>query len=145
MIYNIAYNWFLLFYFAAGLIFLIQGLVWYRRPESLLGILQNAAEHDKKPTILLKSLRYFLLFTLISIFFSFFPFSPFEFGFAFVCLILMYFAGSMLLKWDEYKEIVQNEPALVTKATKKAGLNLLVLSITCFALCYRFLITNIPA
>lgn len=142
MLQNIAYNWFLIFYFASGLLLFIQGLVWMRRPESFLRLLESGVRNNERPKILLKSIRYLFLFTLISVFFSFFPFSIFELGFSLLLMILIYIGSSILLKWNQLKIIIRKDPELIIHSTRKAGQSLFVLSITCFVLTYRFLITH---
>ena len=142
MIQNLAYNWFLVYYFALGLIFVIQGLVWMRRPDSFYTILYDSAVANERPKVLLKAVRYFTLFTLISAFFTFFPFSAFEAVFVVMSLMLAYVTGSFLLKWNEMKSIIIDNPERTKKIIKKLGQIVVVFALTCFALSYRFLLAH---
>lgn len=140
--YTYAYHWFLVYYFALGLVFLLQGLVWMKNPASFYQVLKAAAENNKRPSVFLKAIRYFALFTLISGFFTLYVFSFFELLFVIMSFYVVFASGSLLLKWDNMKHIILEKEENTLLFIKKFGLIMVIFAGTCFVLSYRFLLAH---
>ncbi len=134
IIYQISLNWFVFYYFTLGLILLMNGLIWFRRPEHFQQYLIKHAEANKRPLLVLKSLRYLMLFSGLSLFLSLVPFSAVELIFSLWSLMMLFIIGSILLKWEHLKSIILDNPKNVIIQTKKGGLMMISISVVMFLL-----------
>ncbi len=136
VIYQISLNWFVVYYFSLGVILLMNGFIWFRRPEHFAEYLKKHAEADKRPVLVLKTLRYLMLFSGVSLFLSLVPFSVVELVFSVWCLLMLFIIGSILLKWEQLKTIILENPDGVVLQTRKSGLMMISISVVMFLLCW---------
>ncbi|MFN2374441.1 MAG: hypothetical protein ABR545_11600 [Cyclonatronaceae bacterium] len=132
---GLSYNWFLLYYFSLSLLFLILGLAWIIKPGAFGDYLVISSRQEKRPVALVIMLRYFALFTLLSLFFSFFPFSWIELVFTFWCFGIVYLGGSYLLRWEVIRDIILEKKSQLNRVIRKLGATMLAVSVLIFMLC----------
>jgi hypothetical protein len=132
---GLSYNWFLLYYFSLSLLILILGLVWILRPFTFAEYLLISARQEKRPVALVTMLRYFALFTLLSLIFSFFPFSWSELIFTFWCFGIVYLGGSYLLRWEVIRDIIIEKKSEINRVIRRLGATMLAVSVLIFMLC----------
>lgn len=138
LIEQLARNWFLVFYAAVGIVFLIQGTLWLFRPSGFTAYLYHAAATQQRPPMLLKALRYFFLFTFLSVVLSFFPFSLFELLFALLCLALVYVLATFFLRWETLRHMIRDHRQETAQLIRGAGGLLLLMGVLALALLYRY-------
>ena len=139
---QLATNWFLLYYSLLGLVFLIQGLIWAINPRPFLSWLAEAAASEKRPRYIMRMLRYFLIFSGISLVFAFFPFSVYELIFALWSLAMAYLAGSVMLRWPDYRHVIQEHRASFNTYLRRFGLLAISISLIIFALGFRLAVNS---
>ncbi|MCH8566654.1 MAG: hypothetical protein LAT67_00265 [Balneolales bacterium] len=133
-IYQLSYNWFVVFYASLGIIFFLNGIIWYRNPQPFTNYLGQCAESGEKPGMVLKFIKYLFLFSATSLILSFFPFRLIDFFFTVWCLAMIFIIGSMLLRWESLKAIILKNPLLVAAQIKRGGLMMLSISFVLFLL-----------
>src|SRR5699024_3571054 len=75
--------------------------------------LQQAADNEKPPVLLIRILKYGALFTLPGLVLSFFPFSWIELLFCIWSLLLLYIGSAQLVRWPQSRLLIQdNETSL---------------------------------
>jgi hypothetical protein len=132
---GLSYNWFLLYYFSLSLLILILGLAWLLKPDTFSDYLLISARQEKRPVALVTMLRYFALFTLLSLFFSFFPFSWTELIFTIWCFGIVYLGGSYLLRWEVIRDIILEKKSEINRVIRRLGATMLAVSVLIFMLC----------
>ncbi|MFU8861932.1 MAG: hypothetical protein ACNA8K_16090 [Cyclonatronaceae bacterium] len=132
---GLSYNWFLLYYFSLSLLMLILGIAWLVKPGTFSGYLLISARQEKRPSALVTMLRYFALFTLLSLFFSFFPFEWAELMFSLCCFGIVYLGGSYLLRWEVIRVIIVEKKSEINRVIRRLGATMLAVSLLIFMLC----------
>lgn len=140
-IYQISLNWFVVYYFCLGLILLINGFIWYRKPYHFQEYLQEHANADKRPLLILKTLRYLTLFSGLSLILSLIPFSVVELIFSIWSLLMLFIFGSIILKWDQLKVLIIQNPDAVLAQIRKGGLMMISIGFVLFMLTWYRLVT----
>lgn len=127
-------SWFLIVYMLVALVFLWFGAGLVRRPGALTQYLIKTAEKGERPRLLLRLLRYFLLFSVLSLLFSLFPFSLANLIFAVGCLTLVFVFGRMLLLWDDVRLLLPEKRESLNRLVRRSGWMMLLLSMLSLAL-----------
>lgn len=133
-VYQISLNWFVIYYFCLGLILLINGLIWYRKPFHFQEYLREHAESGKRPLLVMKTLRYLALFSALSLLLSLVPFSVVELIFSLWSLLMVFIFGSIMLKWDQLQVLILKNPEAVMIQIKKGGLMMISIGFVLFML-----------
>lgn len=113
--------------------------MWILRPTPFADYLKLHAEKQEEPKLVLKTLRYLFLFTVLSFVLSFFPFSWTELIFSIWSFLIIYILGSFFLKWNVLSKIILENPENVHAQIKKGGVMMLSLSVVMFLLAYVLL------
>lgn len=140
-IYQISLNWFVVYYFCLGIILLINGIMWFRKPQNFQNYLEENSRQNQRPQLVIKTLRYLTLFSALSLLLSFVPFSFVELIFSLWSLAMMFIIGSILLKWDQLKSIIEDNPDAVYQQVKKGGLMMISIGLVMFLLTWYRLVT----
>lgn len=138
-IYQISFNWFLLYYFSLGLILVYQGIVWWTRPGPFTGYLTVHAKRGERPALIIKSIRYLFTFTALSFVLAFFPFSFIELIFSVWCFLMLFILSSLFVKWDQLSKIILDKPNNIEAQVRKGGAMSLSLGVVMFLLAYLLL------
>lgn len=120
-IHQISLNWFVVYYFVLGTILLVNGLIWFSRPVPFQQYLTDHAQRDERPALLIKTIRYLMLFSGVSVLLSLIPFSWVELLFSLWSLIVLFILGSILLRWKQLKNLILERPQAVLGQIRKGG------------------------
>jgi len=131
-----AIKWFALYYPLFGILVLVAGGYLAAKPESFQAYLVNEAENEQPPRMLRNMLKYVLLFTIPCLVFSFIPFSWPEFLFSVWCLLLVYLAGSQLVRWQQLRSMLVSPSDSHRSAIRWLGVILLSAGLVIFLLEY---------
>ncbi|SMO54396.1 hypothetical protein [Fodinibius sediminis] len=131
-----ATQWFLVYYSILGLLLLVSGAFFTFRPDKIAGRLMVYAEREKPPVILIRILKYLILFTLPGLALSFFPFSWVELLFTVWSLILLYIAGAQLVRWKQSRMLIRHNPESLAKTIRKGGAIMMSVGFAIFLLAY---------
>ena len=121
---------------------LFQGINWTRKPGALAAYLVAYAKKEERPKYLIKLVRYFFLFSMISLVFAFFPFSAFELIFALGSLAFVYISGSILLRWPNLCSAILEHREIMYKPVRRLGQSAMLISLVVFGLCVRLIFFN---
>ncbi len=141
-IYQLSFNWFLLYYAALGLILVIQGFMWIFKPEGFNYYIMEHAKKKETPTLIIKTLRYLLLFSGLSLVMSFLPFSMVELIFSAWSLVMVYILGSFFVKWDQLSEFILSTKHSFPQKIRRGGAMTLSLGVVMFLLLYHLVTSN---
>lgn len=133
------YGWFLIYYFVLGALCLWYGTGFIRQPGIPARYLISSAASAKPPRLILKVLRFTLMFTVISLMVSLFPFSLYEMLFSVVTLGLVFAAGRLLLMWESLRGILVEKQDGLERLTRKVGWMLTGTGIASLALWFRLI------
>lgn len=131
-----SYAWFLIIYILIGIVLLWMGYVLSFHPQRMVGYLVKTAQSGQQPRLIIRWLKYFLMFSVVSLIAGFFPFYLTGILFALSCLVLTFILGRILLMWEQVREILPDKKSSLTRLVQKTGYMLLTLSILCFVLWY---------
>ncbi|MCH8523083.1 MAG: hypothetical protein LAT52_00875 [Balneolales bacterium] len=100
--------------------------IWYgtgfiRQPGIPAAYLITSAASSSPPRLLLKILRYALMFTFISAVLSIYPLALSELLFSVVMLGLIFAAGRLLLMWDSVRGALQQKEQSLRRMMVKTG------------------------
>ena len=129
-------KWFLAYYSILGLLLILSGSYLIIRNDLTKAWLRKAANSEKPPVLLIRILRYTMLFTLPGLILAFFPFSWIELIFCFWSLILLYIAGVQLVRWKESRLIIQQRRDALSKTIRKTGAITVSVGFAIFLLAY---------
>ena len=115
------YGWFLIYYAVVAVLGLWYGSGFIRQPEGFSRYLVRSAEGHRPPRLLLKVLRYTLIFSLISVLLSFYPFAAAELVFSTLMLGLVFASGRVLLLWDQLRVRLVERPESLQRLSVKMG------------------------
>ncbi|MCH8486989.1 MAG: hypothetical protein LAT75_08985, partial [Candidatus Cyclonatronum sp.] len=120
-IHQISLNWFVVYYFTLGIILLVNGLIWFSRPAPFQQYLCDHARRDERPALLIKTIRYLMLFSGASLMLALIPFSWVELIFSVWSLVVLFILGSILLRWKQLKNLILERPQAVLGQIRKGG------------------------
>jgi hypothetical protein len=133
------YGWFLIYYFVLGAFSLWYGTGFIRQPGIPASYLITSAASAKPPRLLLKVMRYALMFTVVSLIVSLFPFALVELLFSVVLLGLIFAAGRLFLMWESIRGILGEKRESLEQFFSKVGWMLAALGMVSLALWFRLL------
>ena len=129
-------KWFLLYYLALGLFAVGFGLYLILKKENTQKYLLEAARDEKPPRLLIRILKYLLLFTLPGFALSFFPFSWIELLFTLWSLLLVYLAGIRLVRWQQTSKLIRAKADSLDDLSRKWGAIMVAVGLAIFLLAY---------
>lgn len=100
-------KWFTVYYAALGIIFTAGGGYLMFRKTEAAHYLNRSAQAEKPPVLFIRILKYLFLFTLPALVLSFYPFSWIELLFSLWSLLLIYIAGSQLVRWQQTRTLIK--------------------------------------
>jgi hypothetical protein len=131
-----SHAWFLIVYSLFGIIFLWFGGWMIFTPHHLTNYIVKTAAAEKQPRLILKWLKYFFIFSMISLIVSFYPLDLHALVFSFSSLILVFIFGRMLLSWDAIRSELPKKGESILKLTRRTGFLIITLSVISFAFWY---------
>lgn len=137
-------QWFTVYYFMLGILFLALGVFWLTAPHRFKDYLLQKAEEPHPPLLIRQFLKYFLLFTIPCVILSFLPFSWVELLFSIWSLWVVYVASLQLVRWDQTRLIILDHPSKLEFSIRTAGALTLAVSLVIFLLGY-LIITRMNA
>ena len=119
-------------------------MLWYgagliRQPGVLVRYLVRVAESDGQPRLLIRALRYLLMYTVASFLIALFPPAMYELMYTLILLILIFSSGRILLLWNDIRAVVAQKQDSLERITRKGGFLMLSLSVLSFMLWYRLM------
>ncbi|MDX1617297.1 MAG: hypothetical protein R3224_00825 [Balneolaceae bacterium] len=129
-------KWFAVYYPLLGIVLLITGGYLALNPDSFRAYLKRQAQNERPPLLLRTILKYLLLFSIPCLLLSFFPFSWPEFLFSVWCLMMVYMAGSQLLRWPDLRELIESRPERLRLPIRWMGAILVSAALIIFMLEY---------
>ena len=136
MLADFTLKWFVLYYAVFGILLLCSGLALMINNDAALRYLQAQSKNEHPPPLLRTLLKYFLLFTIPCLLFSFFPFSWPELLFSIWSLIMVYIAGSQLVRWSQIRQSIRDFPDKTRTLISRTGAIMLAVSPVMFLLSY---------
>lgn len=131
------YAWFLIFYILMGAGLLWYGLGFIRQPAVFQTYLTKVSDSEKPPRLILRLLRYILMFSLASLIVSFVPFALYEMLYSVLLIVLVFTIGRLFLMWDTIRQVINEKKSAVERLTQKSGFLMVLLSILSFSLWFR--------
>lgn len=131
-----SYTWFLIVYALFGVVLLWFGVWMLYTPQHITNYLVKTAEAEKQPRVILKWLKYFLIFSFVSLLVSFYPVNLVGLLFSLACLIMVFVFGRILLSWNEVRDRLPHKKASIQKLARRTGGLMLTLSFLSFVLWY---------
>ena len=136
MLADFTLKWFVLYYAVFGILLLCFGIALMIKTNAALHYLQAQAQNEHPPPLLRTILKYFFLFTIPCLLFSFFPFSWPELLFSIWSLLIVYVAGSQLVRWPQIGQSILDFPEKTRTLIFRAGAIMLAVSPVMFLLSY---------
>jgi hypothetical protein len=143
-LHSFANKWFLFYYCALGLFLTAGGLYLVFKNNRAASFLQDTAQHEKPPRILIRILKYLALFTLPGLILAFFPFAIIELLFTLWSLLLVYIAGLRLLRWDQSRRLLKAKAQLLPSIIRRSGAIMVAVALAIFLLAYLVLTQTPP-
>jgi len=131
-----SHAWFLIVYSLFGVIFLWFGGWMIFTPHHLTNYIVKTASAEKQPRLILKWLKYFFIFSIISLLVSFYPLDIMALSFSVSCLILVFIFGRILLMWDAVRSELPKKSEAILKLSRRTGFLILTLSVISFVFWY---------
>ncbi len=129
-------KWFTIYYAVLAICLIGSGIYLYLKNNRAVTFLLDSADHEKPPSLLIKIVRYFLLFTLPGLILSFIPFSWIELLFTLWSLLLVYLAGIQLARWDKTREIIKAKSEKLPAAIQQCGAIMVAVGFAIFLIAY---------
>lgn len=108
-------KWFAAYYTVFGLGLTAAGLHLLLNPSAFNRYLQKQTGNEQPPLLLRTILKYLFFFTIPCLILSFLPFSWPELLFSVWSLMIVYLAGSQLVRWTALRKVIAaNEDSLGT-------------------------------
>jgi len=133
---NFATKWFLLYYLVLGFLLVGSGFYLILKKQMVATFFGNASKNEKPPTLLIRILKYFFLFTLPGLPLSFFPFSIIELLFTLWSLLLVYIAGIRLVRWKESRTLIKANMEELPQFIRRSGAIMVAVGLAIFLLAY---------
>lgn len=129
-------RWFTIYYTVLGLFLIITGIYLIIQKDKATAFLLKASDTEKPPSLLIKILKYILLFTLPGLFFSFFPFSWIELLFTLWSLLLVYIAGIQLVRWEQNRVLIKARYETLPDIIRRSAAIMVAVGFALFLLAY---------
>lgn len=129
-------KWFIFYYMTLGTLSICSGIYLLLRHKTVSENFEQALKKEKPPRLLVRVLKYFLLFTLPGFIFSFIPFSWIELLFSVWSLLLVYLAGVQLVRWKQTGKLLRNSDRALKDIIFYSGAIMLTVAIAIFLLAY---------
>jgi len=136
---NFASKWFLLYYIILGFALVGGGIYLALSNNRIATFFTDAAANEKPPRLLVRILKYFLLFTLPGLALSFMPFSIIELLFTVWSLFLVYLVGIRLVRWKESRALIRTKSDELPGLICKSGAIMVAVGFAIFLLAYAVL------
>jgi hypothetical protein len=133
-------KWFTIYYAVVGFLLVGSGIYLNLKENRAVTFLLDAANHEKPPPLLIKIVRYFLLFTLPGLVLSFFPFSWIELLFTLWSLLLVYLAGIQLVRWDQTRKLIKARNEKLPVAIQRCGAIMVAVGFAIFLIAYLVIV-----
>lgn len=129
-------NWFVLYSLAIGFLAIAGGLALILKKHKAAAYFTEAAKNEKPPILLVRILKYFLLFTLPGLVLAFIPFSWIELIFTLWSLLLIYIAGIRLVRWEESRTLIRANAENLPDVIRRSGAIMVSVGLAIFLLAY---------
>ena len=129
-------KWFLIYYITLGLLLILSGGYLVIRNKQTKKWLLSASNQEKPPVLLIRILKYVVLFTLPGLVLSFLPFSWIELLFTIWGLLLLYLAGVQLVRWKQSRIILEQNQNRLAQIIRTTGAIMLSVGFAIFLLAY---------
>lgn len=114
-------KWFLVYYAVVGFTLILGGGYITFQKNRVKHWLLSASEHERPPVLLIRILKYLVLFTLPGLVLSFLPFSWIELLYTIWSLLLLYLAGIQLVRWQQNRMIIQQNQERLAGVIRTCG------------------------
>ncbi|HKK47421.1 MAG TPA: hypothetical protein VJ964_17970 [Balneolaceae bacterium] len=114
-------KWFILYFALLGILLIGSGIFLILKKKMSSRFILEATTHEKPPRLLVRILKYLLLFTLPGLVLSFMPFSWIELLFTLWSLLLVYIAGIQLVRWDERRAVIKSQAKDLPNVIRRSG------------------------
>jgi len=132
-------KWFFVFYLVTGILVLTLGIIQVVKPPAVEKYLAGIARNEDPPTVIVKVLKYFFLFTIINLVLSFFPFSIAELLFSIWSLGMVYIIGIQLVRWEQTRRLIREYRSNLQPYTRYTGAIMVAVGCVIFMLIYHLL------
>lgn len=132
-------SWFLIYYAVNAIAMSWYGAALVRRPERIVNYLIAVAEHDESPRLVLRTLRYMLMFAVVSLAIAFLPPSLFEIMYTAVMIIFIFSVGRLLLMWNDVKGHIREKQSSLLRMARKGGVMMALFAVLSVLLWLRLL------
>lgn len=105
-----AQKWFAMYYPLLGILVFLSGFVLMISYSRIGSYLAEQAQYGRPPAAIRNILKYLLLFTIPCLILSLIPFSWIELLFSLWSLFIVYMAGIQLVRWEQTRILIQNNP-----------------------------------
>lgn len=129
-------KWFIFYYLTLGTLGICMGIYLLLRRKTVSENFEQALKQEKPPRLLIRILKYFLLFTLPGFIFSFIPFSWIELLFSVWSLLLVYLAGAQLVRWKQISKLIRKSDRTLRDIILYSGVIMLTVAVATFLLAY---------
>lgn len=129
-------KWFLVYYATMGILFILSGGYLVLKNEQAKQWLIAASDQEKPPVLLIRIIKYLVLFTLPGLVLSFIPFSWIELLFSIWSLLLLYLAGVQLVRWKQSQIVLMENKEQLAQVIRTGGAIMLSVGFAIFLLAY---------
>lgn len=136
---NFSTQWFTAYYISLGALLVTYGIYLLVKTGQAKTYLLDAVEEKKAPPVMVKVLKYLLLFTLPCLILSFLPFSWIELLFSIWSFIIIVTAGQLLLLWPQTSEAILKTRDQLERKIRFVAANMISIGIILFLLCFILL------
>jgi uncharacterized membrane protein len=136
---NFSVQWFTAYYISLGALLITYGLYLFLKTGQMKAFLLNAAQKMKAPPVMVKVLKYLLLFTLPCLILSFLPFSWIELLFSIWSFVIIITAGQFLLLWPQTSKAILKSGDQLDRKIRFVAANMISIGIILFLLCFVIL------
>lgn len=136
---NFSVQWFTAYYISLGALLITYGFYLFLKTGQMKTFLLNAAQKKKAPPVMVKVLKYLLLFTLPCLILSFLPFSWIELLFSIWSFVIIITTGQFLLLWPQTSEAILKSGDQMERKIRFVAANMISIGIILFLLCYVIL------
>ena len=129
-------KWFTIYYAVFGFLLLSAGIWLAIRPIYVTEYLLNRANQEKPPPLIRNILKYWFLFTIPCLILAFIPFSWTELLFSVWSLLMIYLAGTQLLRWPQVRLVLRDNKDILLTYTRRLGAGMVSVAVIIFMLAY---------
>ncbi len=137
MLQHLASNWFLLFYTVLALLMMVQGIIWTYNPRPFFHYLSNSASAERRPPLLLKSARYLVLFSTMSLIFAFILRSIIDIVFCLGLVSISFTLLNHLTRWPQLRHAIPEHPGTIIRFLRYMGIFSMSTALVLALLVYR--------